>query len=1389
MAAPERKAAGREHAQCRAEEGAAQYIDEEVRAGQPAQQRAQQQREGGGHHALPGRQAQRFAPRQGGREQGRHRRHRGQHGHGQRPAHHQHDEAGARHLQLQRHGVQRGQGPYPGQEHQRGQQRREQGRCLPCLWGVPGALRSMGCGPGRQQAPRAGGGRGGEGDQDDGGFEGHGGIRGRLRQPALPAPRRSATERPARAASGRSALRGPQGLAQAAQHVAHHLRPVLRVRQFALDAQLFVARELDVPILLDQVDDLHRVHRRLGPERDVRHARCRIHLDDPVGLRQHAQPVHVDQRLRLRRQLAEAVHDFLEQGVDLVRGLRGGELLVERQAQVDVAAVVVGQQGRRMQVDVRGDRQGAQQVGLLAGLERLHGLAQHLVVELEAHLQHVAALVLAQHLARAADFQVVHGEVEARTQLLHLLDGVQPLGGLLGQAIHVRHHQVGIGLVVAAAHAAAQLMQLRQAELVGAAHDDGVGRGHVDAGLDDGRAQQDVVALRHEVAHHLLQLALGHLAVGHGDARLGQYLLELMAAVLDGLHLVVQEVALAAALQLAQHRLADHARALVAHEGLDRQAPLRRGGDHRQVAQAFQRHAQRARDGGSGEREHVHFGAQLLHLLLVAHPEAVLLVDDEQAQVVELGGFTQQLVRAHHDVHRAVADALDGRGDLLAGAEARDLRDLHRPLGEAVHQRLVVLLGQQRGRREEGHLLAAGHRHEGRAQGDFGLAEAHVAADQPVHGAGRDHVLDHRVDGGVLVGRLLEAEIVGELLVVLRAVAEGVALACRAARVDVEQLGGGVAHLLCGLALGFFPLPAAQFVQGRLVGRHARVAADELQLADRHVEHGLVGVFEVQELLHGGRAVGVLLAHVHVDQAPVAADAVRAVHHRVAQRELRQVLDERLDIAHLLLLLAPARGGAGREELGLGDEIDAFLDPGEARGQGGGGDADPLVSLALELGQRIEGRRVQLRGAQEVQQALAPAVAFGQQQHAVLRVADVRMQARQRILGAAHHRQIAQLLEVRVVGHVLHARPQRELRMRVGAGVELLGAQEQRFGRQRGPVRVALHQAEAVLRVLPEALEGRLQVAMQHHGGVLSKIVEHGGRLVEEERQVVLDAGGGHAVAHVLVDAAFGGVALQQFAPAAAELGPGRIVHGELAAGQQAHLGHGVEAALRVRIEGADGVDLVVEQVHPVGHGRAHGEEVDQAAAHRVFARSHHLRDVAVAGQRELGAELRLVQLLLDLEMEGVGRQERGRREAVERRGGRHQHHVGAGVPVLLADAPERGQALADEVLVRRERVVGQRFPVGEQRAAQLGREERHLVDQALRVGGVGRDDGGGAPGGLLALRDAREQQGVRAAHGARHGETFAGDEFGEVHGEAGTGWAHGSAAGRARCGAAMQAF
>ena len=121
-----------------------------------------------------------------------------------------------------------------------------------------------------------------------------------------------------------------------------------------------------------------------------------------------------------------------------------------------------------MQVDFSGRSHGREQIGLLAALQAAHGLGQHLVVKLKAHFQHIAALLVAQHLACTANLQIVHRQIKAAAQLLHLLNRFQALRGLLGQAVDIGHHQIRIGLVMAAAHAPAKLMQLRQAKLVGA---------------------------------------------------------------------------------------------------------------------------------------------------------------------------------------------------------------------------------------------------------------------------------------------------------------------------------------------------------------------------------------------------------------------------------------------------------------------------------------------------------------------------------------------------------------------------------------------------------------------------------------------------------------------------------------------------------------------------------------------------------------------------------------------------------------------------------------------------------------------------------------------------------------------------------------------------------
>ena len=133
------------------------------------------------------------------------------------------------------------------------------------------------------------------------------------------------------------------------------------------------------------------------------------------------------------------------------------------------------------------------------------------------------------------------------------------------------------------------------------------------------------------------------------------------------------------------------------------------------------------------------------------------------------------------------------------------------------------------------------HREERRAHRNLGLAETGVAANQAIHRLGAAHIADHLVDGGLLIGRLLELEALGEILVVAPRMRERVTLHHFARRVDIEQLARHREHLRLGAALDLLPCAAAELVElGLLVVRAADVALDEVDALDRHV-HGVVG--------------------------------------------------------------------------------------------------------------------------------------------------------------------------------------------------------------------------------------------------------------------------------------------------------------------------------------------------------------------------------------------------------------------------------------------------------------------------------------------------------------------------------------------------------------------
>ena len=268
------------------------------------------------------------------------------------------------------------------------------------------------------------------------------------------------------------------------------------------------------------------------------------------------------------------------------------------------------------------------------------------------------------------------------------------------------------------------------------------------------------------------------------------------------------------------------------------------------------------------------------------HAKSLLLVDDHQAQVLGVHIGRKQAVRADKHVDRALGKRLERALLLRRRAEAAEHLDLKAKRSKALKERLVVLLGKN-GRGAEHHDLAAGvHALKGRAQGDLGLAKAHVAAQQAVHGLGRLHVGLNVGDGLQLVARLVVGKALLHLDLLGRVGRAGDTGNRRAARIQIDQVKRQLFGILARLIGGTRPVGGVEPGQARFVAVGANIARDAVDLLERHVELVAIGIFQQ-------KVVALLAAHFLARDLAKECDAVSGVHHVVArlkrERDLRNV--------------------------------------------------------------------------------------------------------------------------------------------------------------------------------------------------------------------------------------------------------------------------------------------------------------------------------------------------------------------------------------------------------------------------------------------------------------------------------------------------------------------
>ena len=418
--------------------------------------------------------------------------------------------------------------------------------------------------------------------------------------------------------------------------------------------------------------------------------------------------------------------------------------------QIDLQRLGTDVFGRHVGVDARVDPDRTDGDPPLAAQFR-HRLGEKLDVELEAERGDVAGLLVAEEVAGAADLEVTHRDCETGTELGVVRERRESRTRIRRELRHVGIEEIRVRRDIRAPDAAADLVQLRQAERVGAFDDERVRLRDVQTGLDDRRRHEHIAIAAKERVHLLLQVALAHLAVCDDEAEVRRELLELLRDLVNRLDAVVQIEGLSPSLGLAFERKLDELLVVFGDGRANRTTPLWRGLDDGDVPQPGERHVQRARDRSRAEREHVDLEPKAAQQFLLCDAEALLLIEDHEAQLIRDHVATEDPMRPDEHVDLAHREVREDPLDLGGSAKARHHLDVERKVTEALPERVPVLLGEDRRRGEEEHLLAVDGDGERRADRDLRLAEADVSADEAVHRPRRLEVLLHGLDRRLLI--------------------------------------------------------------------------------------------------------------------------------------------------------------------------------------------------------------------------------------------------------------------------------------------------------------------------------------------------------------------------------------------------------------------------------------------------------------------------------------------------------------------------------------------------------------------------------------------------------------------------------------------------------------
>ena len=644
-------------------------------------------------------------------------------------------------------------------------------------------------------------------------------------------------------------------------------------------------------------------------------------------------------------------------------------------------------------------------------------------------------------------------------------------------------------------------------------------------------------------------------------------------------------------------------------------------------------------------------------------------------------------------------------------------------------------------------------------QRDLGLAEADVADHEPVHRLARAEVLDDIADRAVLVLGLLVREAIDEAGIAAAVGFEHVAGLERALGRDRDQLARDLADALLHAALAPLPRLAAEPVERRAVLARA-VARQDLEILDRHVQLVAAGIFQRDAIVRA-------LADRDRCQPDIAADAVIGMNDEVAGRQRRQFGEE--GVGRFAALGAADQPVAEHVLLGQHREIGG----GEAVLQREHDQRHPAAERLLPA--VCQPRAGQAMVLEQSRQPLARAGRVAGEHHLAARALFPGDMLGDRFVqidaAATLGREVARTVDAQIDdrggGRFVEQRGQMRLRRRIQLG-ELVDLEVQRLLRQRSiAARLGRLGAAAVFPIIGDRLEPLLGRA--RHAAVAdddcpilfwAEMVVQGAELLLEQRQPMFHACQPPPVADRLIERIARGGRAEALAVAAAEAFDRLLVEQRFRRGQQRETVETAGGALILGREAAHAFDLVAEEVEAQRLFLAAREQIDDAAAHGIFA----LVMDGVGADITIGLEQRRQLVAPD----PLARRQRRDELADAERG---EDALGGGVgggddqlrPGRLAlEAMQHGDPFGHDTQGGRGAVIGQAVPGGEAEHLQFGREERRGGGDGAHRRLVRRDEHGAALSRLgRGAREVGEQRGEEAGGNAGEGEGLAGREDG----------------------------